>query len=132
MSNQLVKLAQEKAELRDQNEVMMKRLKKEEDELQGLEQAMALLKKSNNDYRYNYLNVICIMYLSIYKGTRGPWTAMSALIKVDEIMTKLAKKIRYRNYSKLVQFFWEKAQCVCTLVKSATKKALFSRHATAR
>ena len=52
MSNQLVKLAQEKAELRDQNEVMMKRLKKEEDELQGLEQAMALLKKSNNDYRY--------------------------------------------------------------------------------
>ena len=92
MSNQLVKLAQEKAELRDQNEVMMKRLKKEEDELQGLEQAMALLKKSNNDYRYNYLNVICIMYLSIYKGTRGPWTAMSALIKVDEIMTKKISK----------------------------------------
>ena len=62
MSNQLVKLAQEKAELRDQNEVMMKRLKKEEDELQGLEQAMALLKKSNNDYRYNYLNVRCIYH----------------------------------------------------------------------
>ena len=58
---------------------------------------------------------------------------MPALIKVDEIRTKLAKKkIRYRNYSKLVQFFWEKAQCVCTLVKTATKKALFSWHTTAR
>ena len=56
---------------------------------------------------------------------------MPALIKVDEIRTKLAKN-RYRNYLKLVQFFWEKAQCVCTLVKTATKKALFSRHATAR
>ena len=57
---------------------------------------------------------------------------LPALIKVDEIRTKLEKKIRYRNYSKLVQFFWEKAQCVCTLVKTATKKALFSRHTTAR
>ena len=50
---------------------------------------------------------------------------MPALIKVDEIRTKLAKKIRYRNYSKLVQFFWEKAQCVCTLVKIATKRPFF-------
>ena len=57
---------------------------------------------------------------------------MPALIKVDEISTKLTKKIAYKNYSKLVQFFWEKAKCVCTLVKTATKKALFSRHATAR
>ena len=46
-----MKLAQEKAELRDQNETMVKRLRKEEEELQGLEQAMDLLKKSNNDYR---------------------------------------------------------------------------------
>ena len=68
----------------------------------------------------------------IYEVTRGPWTAMPALIKVDEIRTKLTKKIRYRNYSKLVQFFWEKAQCVCTLVKTATIKALFSQHTTAR
>jgi len=30
-----VKLAQEKAELRDHNEAMVKRLKKEEEELQG-------------------------------------------------------------------------------------------------
>ena len=65
-------------------------------------------------------------------STRGPWTAMPALIKVDEIRTKLTKKIRYKNYSKLVQIFWEKAQCVCTLVKTGTKKALFSRHTTAR
>ena len=57
---------------------------------------------------------------------------MPALIKVDEIRTKLTKKIRYTNYAKLVQFFWEKALCVSTLVKTATKKALFSWYTTAR
>ena len=48
---QLVKLAQEKAELRDQSETVSKRLEKEEKELLGLENAMTLLKKSNHDFR---------------------------------------------------------------------------------
>ena len=48
---QLVKLAQEKAELRDQGEILCKRLEKEEKELVGLESTLTLLKGSNNSYR---------------------------------------------------------------------------------
>ena len=45
-----------------------------------------------------------IVVNTLMPSTRGPWTAMPALIKVDEIRTKLTKKIRYKNYSKMVQF----------------------------
>merc|ERR1712018_1118405 len=44
----LVKLAQEKAELRDQGEILTKRLEKEESELIGLENTLSLLRNSNN------------------------------------------------------------------------------------
>ena len=47
----LVKLAQEKAELRDQGEILTKRLEKEESELVGLENTLSLLRNSNNSYR---------------------------------------------------------------------------------
>ena len=47
----LVKLAQEKAELRDQGEILTKRLEKEESELIGLENTLSLLRNSNNSYR---------------------------------------------------------------------------------
>ena len=47
----LVQLAQDKAELVDQSEVLAKRLEKEERELLGLEQAMSMLKNSNGKYR---------------------------------------------------------------------------------
>ena len=48
---QLVKLAQEKSELRDQGELLTKRLDKEENELVGLENTLTLLRSSNNSYR---------------------------------------------------------------------------------
>ena len=48
---QLVKLAQEKSELRDQGELLTKRLDKEETELVGLENTLSLLRNSNNSYR---------------------------------------------------------------------------------
>ena len=69
----------------------------------------------------------------LYIITRGPWTATPAL-KEDEIRTKF--KINKKNYiQKLFKtdaIFWEEAQCVCIIVKTATKKAIFSGHTTAR
>ena len=47
----LVKLAQEKAELRDQGEILTQHLEKEEAELVGLENTLSLLRNSNNSYR---------------------------------------------------------------------------------
>ena len=52
---------------------------------------------------------------------------MLTLIKVDEIgqneQTFYMKKI-----FKTGTIFWEQAQCVCTVVKMAAKKAPFSNH----
>ena len=47
----LVQLAQEKAELQEQGEILRRKVEKEERELIGLEQAMAMLKNSNGKYR---------------------------------------------------------------------------------
>lgn len=44
-------IAQEKAELVEQSEVLSQRISKEEKELAELESAMALLKTSNDQYR---------------------------------------------------------------------------------
>ncbi len=41
-------IAQEKAELMDQSDLLSNRIEKEEKELEGLEQAMAMLKNSND------------------------------------------------------------------------------------
>ena len=47
----LVFIAQEKAELVDQSESLIQRIEKEERELEALEQAMSMLKCSNDQYR---------------------------------------------------------------------------------
>ena len=47
----LVFIAQEKAELMDQSETLVQRIEKEERELESLEQAMSMLKCSNDQYR---------------------------------------------------------------------------------
>ena len=47
----LVFIAQEKAELVDQSENLIQRIEKEERELEALEQAMSMLKCSNDQYR---------------------------------------------------------------------------------
>jgi len=47
----LVKLAQEKAELRDQSETLTKKIKKEESEIKGLKKALNMMKSSNTDFR---------------------------------------------------------------------------------
>ena len=52
---QLVKLAQEKSELRDHREAVAKKVEKEEKELLGLENALELLRKSNKDFRADHL-----------------------------------------------------------------------------
>ena len=41
-------IAQEKAELMDAGDILSDRIEKEEKELEGLEQAMAMLKSSND------------------------------------------------------------------------------------
>ena len=47
----LVKLAQEKAELKDQSETLTKKIKKEESEIKGLKKALNMMKSSNTDFR---------------------------------------------------------------------------------
>ena len=47
----LVKLAQEKAELKDQSEVLNKKIKKEETELKSMRKALEMIKCSNSDFR---------------------------------------------------------------------------------
>ena len=47
----LVKLAQEKAELKDQSETLTKKIKREESELKGLNKALKMFKSSNTDFR---------------------------------------------------------------------------------
>ena len=47
----LVKLAQEKAELKDQSEVLSKKIKKEETELKSMRKALEMIKCSNSDFR---------------------------------------------------------------------------------
>ena len=47
----LVTIAQEKAELMDQSNNLAQKIEKEEKELESLEQAMAMLKDSNDQYR---------------------------------------------------------------------------------
>ena len=56
--------------------------------------------------------------------TSDPWTATPALIKVDD-------KIYTQKLFKNGAIFWEKAKCVCTIVQTATKKALFFGPTTA-
>lgn len=52
----LVKLAQEKAELMEESEVLAKKLEKEEQEMMELKAAMALLKNSNSKFRNENFN----------------------------------------------------------------------------
>ena len=49
----MVKVAQEKAELKEQSDLLAKKIVKEEQELAQLEKAMSLMKNSNNSYRSN-------------------------------------------------------------------------------
>ena len=51
MKTNLVKLAQEKAELKDQSEVLSKKIKKEETELKSMRKALEMIKCSNSDFR---------------------------------------------------------------------------------
>merc|ERR1719350_963359 len=51
----LVKLAQEKAELKDQVLVLTKKIKKEESDLKGLQKALEMMKSSNSDFRIHNL-----------------------------------------------------------------------------
>ena len=47
----LVKLAQEKAELKDTTAVLKKKIKKEESDLRSLQKALTMIKSSNTDFR---------------------------------------------------------------------------------
>ena len=47
----LVKLAQEKAELKEQSETLKRKIKREESELKGLNKALKMMKSSNTDFR---------------------------------------------------------------------------------
>ena len=47
----MVQVAQEKADLTEQSEILAKQIEKEEEELASLEQAMKLMKNSNDSYR---------------------------------------------------------------------------------
>ena len=47
----MVQVAQEKADLTEQSELLAKQIEKEEEELASLEQAMKLMKNSNDSYR---------------------------------------------------------------------------------
>ena len=47
----LVKLAQEKAELKDATAVLKKKIKKEESDLRSLQKALTMIKSSNSDFR---------------------------------------------------------------------------------
>ena len=47
----LVKLAQEKAELKDASAVLKKKIKKEEGDLRSLQKALGMIKNSNSDFR---------------------------------------------------------------------------------
>jgi chromosome segregation ATPase len=47
----LVKLAQEKAELKDASAVLKKKIKKEESDLRSLQKALGMIKNSNSDFR---------------------------------------------------------------------------------
>ena len=51
----LVKLAQEKAELKDQAAVLTKKIKKEESDLRGMQKALDMMKNSNSDFRTHNL-----------------------------------------------------------------------------
>ena len=55
-------IAQEKAELMDASDILSNRIEKEEKELEGLEQAMAML-KSSNDQVYTHKLVRFILFL---------------------------------------------------------------------
>ena len=47
----LVKLAQEKAELKDQSEMLSKKIKREEADLKDMRKALEMMKCSNSDFR---------------------------------------------------------------------------------
>ena len=47
----LVKLAQEKAELKDQSDMLGKKIKREEADLKEMRKALEILKSSNSDFR---------------------------------------------------------------------------------
>ena len=47
----LVKLAQEKAELKDATAILKKKIKKEESDLRSLQKALTMIKSSNSDFR---------------------------------------------------------------------------------